>query len=236
MEFRFEHKELPELLLGRLLDAQLWEGYTQVRLPTADIPQPIREMDANLRYQPIVELRKSDGNRAAKIGGHVISYHVVGPYPGWAVFRSEIATILRGVIDKLKSSQFSRIGFRYINVLRPEGHHVRGLADTNIVLRVGQEALTESVNVNYSRKFDSPHLVTVRVATPDLVLGKIPPGYSLLCDIDVSSKAGNLIDGYDAVLTWIDEAHTLEKTEFFSILPESIITQLTAPTGGEKNG
>jgi uncharacterized protein (TIGR04255 family) len=61
VEFRFEHSELPELMLGRLLDAQLWEGHTQTRLPTADIPQPIREMDPNLRYQPLVELRKSDG-------------------------------------------------------------------------------------------------------------------------------------------------------------------------------
>ena len=69
VEFRFEHTELPELVLGRLLDIQLWSEFGQTRLPTADIPQTIREMDANLRYQPLVELRKDDGSRVAKIGG-----------------------------------------------------------------------------------------------------------------------------------------------------------------------
>lgn len=134
MEFRFEHSELPELVLGRLLDAQAWAGYLQTRLPAADIPQPIREMDANLRYQPLVELRKTDGARVAKIGGHVISYHVVGQYPGWTIFRTEIENTLNEVITKLKSPQFSRIGLRYINVLRPKEHYVRGLRDTNICI------------------------------------------------------------------------------------------------------
>jgi uncharacterized protein (TIGR04255 family) len=236
VEFRFEHSELPELVLGRLLDAQLWERHTQTRLPAADIPQPIREMDANFRYQPLVELRKNDGNRVAKIGGHVMSYHVVRQYPGWATFRIEIEKTLQEVIAKLKSPQFSRIGLRYINALRPEDHYVRGLADTNIVIKVGERTLTESVNVNYSRMFGENHIVTVKVATPDLVTGNIRAGYSLLCDIDVGSKVGNTIADYAGAIAWIDEAHILEKTEFFGILPENIINKLAAAAGGNNNG
>jgi uncharacterized protein (TIGR04255 family) len=226
VEFRFEHSELPELVLGRLLDTQAWEGHTQKRLPAADIPQPIREMDANLRYQPLVELRKSDGDRVAKIGGNVMSYHVVGQYPGWTTFRTEIEKTLQEVITKLKSPQFSRIGLRYINALRPEEHYVRGLMDTNIVIKVGERTLTESVNVNYNRAFGANHIVTVKVATPDLVTGNLRAGYSLLCDIDVGSKVGNAITDYAGVIAWIQEAHILEKTEFFAILPDNVINKL----------
>ncbi|MCI0467921.1 MAG: TIGR04255 family protein [Beijerinckiaceae bacterium] len=231
VEFRFEHSELPELVLGRLLDVPAWEGYEKTRLPSADIPQPIREADANLRYQPLIELRKSDGNRVAKIGGHVMSYHVVGQYPGWETFRTEIEKTLEEVITKLKSPRFSRIGLRYINALRPEKHFVGGLADTNIVIRVGERTLTESVNVNYNRTPRANHIVTVKVATPDLVTGNIQAGYSLLCDIDVGSKVGNFITDYDGAMAWIQEAHILEKTEFFAILPENLINKLGAAVG-----
>jgi uncharacterized protein (TIGR04255 family) len=228
VEFRFEHSDLPELVLGRLLDTQLWESYMQVRLPAADIPQPIREVDVNLRYQPLIELRKSDNARVVKIGGHVVSYHVIGQYPGWATFRTEIEEVLREVMTKLKSPQFSRIGLRYINAVRAEEHYVRGLIDTNIVIKVGDRTLTESVNVNYTRTQGTSHVVTVRVATPDLVTGNIQGGYSLLCDIDVGSKGGTPITDYDGAIAWIGEAHTLEKSEFFSILPKNIIDKLNS--------
>ena len=235
VEFRFEHSELSELVLGRLLDMQLWENYTQMRLPTADIPQPIREMDANLRYQPIVELRKNDGNRVAKIGDHVISYHIIGPYPGWTAFRAEIETTLQTAMAKLKAPTFSRIGLRYINALRPDEHMVSGLAATNITIKVGDVALTESVNINYNRAFGENHIVTVKVATPDLVAGNVRAGYSLLCDIDVGSKAGTSIADYADAIAWIEEAHTLEKTEFFAILPEDLTNKLRSATGGNNN-
>jgi uncharacterized protein (TIGR04255 family) len=234
VEFRFDHTELPELVLGRLLDAPLWNGYTQTRLPAADIPQPIRDIDANLRYQPVVELRKGDGSRVAKIGGHVVSYHVVGPYPGWAIFGAEIELTLREVIAKLKSPRFSRMGLRYINALRPEGHHIRSLADTNIVLRVGDEVVTESVNVNYTRTFGENHTVTVKIATPDLVVGGVPPGYSLLCDIDVGSKPESFMPDYIHAIAWIEKAHSLEKAEFFAILPKEITHKLRTETEGKQ--
>src|ERR1700730_18206799 len=125
VEFRFEHgDELPEAIVGRLLDAPLWTDYAKVRLAKEDSPQTIRENDPNFRYMPIIELRKKDTSRIAKVGGHVISYHVLAPYPGWAVFRKEIETVLYSIVEKLKSADFSRLGFRYINVFRPDEHQV----------------------------------------------------------------------------------------------------------------
>lgn len=232
VEFRFEHAELPELVLGRLLDLSLWENsYTQVRLPAADIPQPIREADPQLRYQPLVELRKSDGHRVAKIGGHVMSYHVTGLYPGWTIYRDEIGTLLREALAKLRSPQISRIGFRYINILRPDKHHVRGLADTNVALKIGDIELTDSVMVNYTRSAERLS-TTVRIATPDLVAGNVPPGYALLCDIDVATKAGVVVDGYNEAMDWIEDAHTREKSEFFSLLPPDVMKKLSPKSGG----
>ena len=202
---------MPEIVLGRLIDLPCWEGYQQIRLPPADIPQPIRDADPSLRYLPLIELRRNDGSRQVKIGGHVISYHVTGSYPGWAAFRQEIDSTLRDAIAKLRSPQLSRIGFRYINIFRPEKHFVGGLAETNIVLKVGDEALTESVNINYTRSIKSTHIVTVRIATSDLVAGNLAPGFSLLCDIDVGTVPGHIVSSFDEAISWIDDAPQTRK-------------------------
>jgi uncharacterized protein (TIGR04255 family) len=177
VEFRFEHAELAEAVVGRLLDASLWAAYSQARLPSADIPQPIKDMDPNLRFLPIIELKKTDGTRAAKIGGHVFSYHILGSYPGWEIFYQEIDEVLNIIAHKLRSPNFSRLGFRYINMFRPEEHHVTGLSETNISVSIGGEKLTDSLNLNYMRKFDTNHTVTVKIATPDLVATTLRTGF-----------------------------------------------------------
>ena len=86
VEVRFDSKEIAEVVVGRLIDSPIWDTYQQSRTAIADIPQPIRESDQNLRFQPTIELRRPDGLRAVKIGGHMLSYHVMTKYPGWAVF------------------------------------------------------------------------------------------------------------------------------------------------------
>jgi uncharacterized protein (TIGR04255 family) len=231
VEFRFEHAELPEAIVGRLLDAPLWADYSQVRLPTADIPQPIRESTENFRYLPIIELRNKENTRIAKIGGHVFSYHVLPPYPGWSAFRQELESVVSTIIEKLKSDVFSRLGFRYINILRPDEHHVSSLSDTNITVTVSNERLTEAVNLNYRRTFESDHTAIVKVSTPEFIVGQVRPGYSLLCDIDVQSKGEVSLNGFAATLGWIDTAHDLEKAEFFKILPDTITEQLSVKEG-----
>ncbi len=232
VEFRFEHAELPEAIVGRLLDAPLWADYSQVRLATADIPQPIRENDPNFRYLPIIELRNKDNTRTAKVGGHVFSYHILPPYPGWTAFRQEIETVLDTIVGKLKSGDFSRLGFRYINIFRPDEHHVSGLTDTNITIEISGERLIDSVNLNYMRTLETNHTVTVKVSTPQFVMGTVRPGFSLLCDIDVATKANVSVTGLEATMSWIKDAHDLEKEEFFKILRDEITAQLSVKEEG----
>lgn len=232
VEFQIEHDDLPEAVIGRLLDLQHWKDFTQRRLPTADIPQPIKNVDPVLRYQPSIELTNPDRSRVVKVGGHVLSYHIIGRYPGWEIVRPEIEGVLREAIERLRSAKFSRIGFRYINVFIPERHHVSSIADTNFVIRLGEEIILKSVNINYTRECGENHIVTVRVATPDMVAGSIAPGYSLLADLDVGSRQGIPISGFDDAMAWIEEAHTREKAEFFGLLPSRVVTALVASGGG----
>ena len=53
-EIRFDAdpSSVAEIFLGRVADAGEWRGFTQRRLPMADIPAPVRRADPSLRFQP----------------------------------------------------------------------------------------------------------------------------------------------------------------------------------------
>ena len=209
-------------------------------IPKCDYLQrtcPNRSGRATLIYDicQIIELRRKDMSRVAKVGGHVFSYHALAPYPGWTAFYKEIRSVIHTIVQKLKSPNFSRLGFRYINSLRGDNHHVTGLSDTNIALSIGNEMLTGSVNLNYMRTYDTDHTITVKIATPEFVQGNLEPGFSLLCDIDVATKAGASVTGLKTTMAWINIAHDLEKKEFFKILRSEIIERLTVSTQGDHN-
>jgi uncharacterized protein (TIGR04255 family) len=229
VEFRFVTKEMPEIVMGRLIDAKLWEGFAQKRLPTADIPQPIRMNDPSFRFQPLFELQKMEANRLVKIGPDVLSFHVTGSYPGWSTLRMEIERVIEVLLEKVKIVEFSRVGLRYINVFYPNDHFIQSLADTSISFAVADSELTSPVAISYNR-FLGECVVLTRVATPEFVIGALRPGFSMICDIDVFTTEGLALKTREEVMPWIEKAHTAEKQEFFTILPQQIVQKLT---GGE---
>lgn len=233
VELRFETPELAEITVGRLSDNTFWSDYSHARLPVADIPQPIRDSDPNLRFQPLIEMTRSDGLRAAKIGGRVLSYHVTRIYPGWEVFRKEIDQVIDHVSQKIGSLNFVRVGFRYINVFTPDKHGVGGIADTNLAINLDGKPISSPVNLSY-RKVAQDAIIGVRIATQGFVIGQLPPDFSLLFDIDLATTEGFAATQPDVVRDWIERAHLLEKAEFFSLLPKAVIDRLTPKTEGER--
>lgn len=232
VEVRFESPDLPEVVVGRLTDAAHWSTYQQSRLPVADVPQTIRESDLDFRYQPIIELRRPDGLRAARIGGRVVSYHVTNSYPGWAVFQHEIQEVLADITMKIRGINFIRIGVRYINAFTADRHFISGVGDTKLSMELDGSRILGSFNLNYKREHEK-HVVMVRLATPDLIAGAIPPGVSLLCDIDINTSGAYLPGSLAAAMAWVEEAHDMEKEEFFRLLPEKTIYRLTSGNSSE---
>ena len=227
VELRFETDELPEAIVGRLVDIPQWKAYAQARLPLAELPQTLRDADANLRHQPTLELRRGDGLRAVKLGSRVVSYHVTTPYPGWEVFREEIGGVLRDVAARITDIRYVRVGLRYINVFHPEKHGVRGVSDTTLAISVAGEPIETSLSLNYMRA-DGAHAITVRVATPDVIAGAgaLLPGFSLLVDLELATVADPDLGCVEDVAGWIERAHELEKSAFFRLLPEHVLARL----------
>jgi uncharacterized protein (TIGR04255 family) len=229
-ELRFEADEsvVPEILLGRLADNQDWAQFRTARLPTADIPGPIRRADPNLRYQPSFEMVSKSGEVAVRIGPQSIVFARRGAYPGWSTFGPEVRRLVEHTYKVMPTVTVSRIGMRYINALRSDLHSVHGLPDVAIKVLLDGVLLDRSLNLNFKSDVGSEFESTSRIATVDLADGQIPEKTSLVLDIDVYTQPDFAATGVESCWKWIDGAHTREREQFFRILGVETTERLRA--------
>lgn len=223
LEVRFDGSVAPEIIYGRAADMAAWKEFEQKRLPTADIPAAIREAEATLRYQPLFELRERGGNRVLRIGGRVISFHVLAPYTGWAAFQPELNQLVDFAFENAGATAIRRLGLRYLNCLTLKDHGIAGLQDLDLAISVSGKNLIGALNLNFrSEHSDAMHCMA-RVASLDFVEGKMPAGSVAFVDVDIFTPPNITIDHPDNVKAWIAEAHDLEKINFFQLWKPEIL-------------
>ncbi len=225
-ELRFESSvsaAVPELAFVPLVASF---GHPNVqRLPLADFPPAIRQSDPNLKFQPALELRATDGKRVVKVGANVVSYHALAPYPGWMVVREEMNDAIGKLFQTVPDVQIVRIGLRHINLLTAEHHFVNGPGDMDFAVQVEGRPLVESLNLNYSKALGDEHIATIRIATPDLVVGP-KSDFAVLVDVDVATPEGFATRSSAHAGEWLESAHQFEKQEFFSLIPSELIDKM----------
>lgn len=225
-ELRFETSTLPEVLFGRFADHAPWQGFRPEPLPAYSIPAVMRQTDPNLRYQPVLQLLGEEGRRSVRIGPQVASYHRTAPYVGWPQFSKELEELFQGVFGKSENTSVSRLGIRYINAATPELHGISAFTDLDLQLTIKEHQIGEKVNVNYLNEHERDTQSAVRIATPDLVIGTVPTGASLMIDVDVYTKAGFSTTDPNYVRDWTGFAHEEEKKQFFRLLKPKTIELL----------
>ncbi|NVJ90318.1 MAG: TIGR04255 family protein [Methylocystaceae bacterium] len=225
IEVRFQTDELQEVVLGRLADNPNLKGFKRTRTPIADIPAPIREGDASLRYSPVFEYKNEQPTEIYKFNHNMISYHNVGEYFGWDDFCNRIRSIVELLFEKLSDVTVQRIGLRYINCLGLE-HGISSISDLNVSVNVASNALEGNFNINYLNKDIEDGEAVVRIATPNFIEGRLPEDAKAFCDIDIYTLNGVKLENVDECIEWIIRAHDKEKQLFFDMLPPSVIENL----------
>jgi uncharacterized protein (TIGR04255 family) len=223
-EIRFNTSEIAELFTGKIAGGlgRIADDLTVQRLPMADIPGPMRRADANLMFQPTLQL--SSTTRLGRIGDRVISWHILPPYPGWNVVKPEIQQVRDVLASSIENVEVLRYGFRYINLLDNEDHHVPGLSASTLTLTVGGQAIPEQWNVNYLRESKRAWM-TVKLASKEFVQGATPRPFDLIIDLDANTDRKACPPLAEAV-DWAQEAHTLMEDEFFRLLKPEILQYL----------
>jgi uncharacterized protein (TIGR04255 family) len=208
-EIRFEPDPslVPEILFGRFADADEWRTFRQARLPTADIPAPIRRADPNLRYLPSLDLVSPDGGISVRIGPEVIAYSRRGNYPGWSQFGAELEGVISNLYKVIPKAQVSRLGLRYINALRSDAHGIKSIDDIAIRIAVADNKLANSLNLNFKSHFGTDFETMTRIASVDLAQGNIPEHVTVIVDIDVYTFQGYSAKDANSVKNWVVQAH-----------------------------
>lgn len=225
-EMRFDAEELPEIIVGRLMDCEIWQAYERNRLPISDIPAPIRQSDRELRYQALVELKSEGGRNVVKIGTNVLSFHILKLYPGWSSFEPTLGKVVEFLYDRVMGLKIRRLGLRYINAMTVSDHMISDVSELDLKISLDGELITDSFNIAYIVDDKGPCSATVRVVTPNMLEGNFPVDTSVFIDIDVSTNKKSKIQSKKDVLSWLDQAHRHEKECFFSLLPDELIKQL----------
>ena len=230
VELRFDLPtgSLPELSFVRLAENSAWKDFQQRMLPLFHVPAAMRMTDVNLRYQPALELLAPDKGRTIRVGPQVLSYHRLAPYVGWDRFRPEIEETVRWVFTQMPEIIIQRLGVRYMNALRADVHRIKSVLDLNLELKVAGAQIDGNVNVNFTEPVTSDTACTVRIATPEFVQlnGPVLPDTSVYVDVDVFTKDNFSTTNRDAVVKWINDAHTAEKQHFFRLLRPETISEL----------
>jgi len=228
LEIRFDLvSPLPEVLFGRLSEIPQWKAFTQQRrLPAYEMPAAFRDADANLRFVPVLELASTDPPRAVRIGGHVLSYHLLAPYSGWVSFEKELHVAVDGLFDKTEGLVVTRLGLRYINALSPASHGIASIGQLDVKIEVSQAAVTEQVMLNFITDLPNQTQCRVAVATRGFVQGAFPPEAIALVDVDVATTPDFRTESRDAVKEWAAQARVAKNQAFLGLLTEQTLNRL----------
>lgn len=227
-EIRFSMQGIPEVFFGRIAECAAWKNFKPSQLPVYQIPAAMRYADPNLRYQPLFALIDEDEKRALRIGPQIIVYSRNMPYVGWQLFKKEINEVISALFEKAGDSlSIERLGLRYLNALRSDFHGIRSIADLDMKIAIKGEQIKGSVNVNITTGGTSDTACTVRVATPDVILGTLPPETSVYVDVDVFTDQKDFFTSDRTfVEKWIERSHDVEKKNFFRLLKQKTIESL----------
>jgi len=228
LEIRFEPDPslIAEVIFGRIADVDEWRQFRQARLPTADIPAPIRRADPGLRYQPSIELTSPDGGISVRVGPQVVMYSRRGNYSGWGVFGKALERVIDHLYQVIPNVHVSRIGLRYINALRSDLHGINDIDDMDISISVAGTKTSKSLNLNF-RTTTGTNLETMsRIASVDLAQGSIPENATVIVDIDVYTGESFQAKSTADVRAWLANAHETEKQHFFNALGKKATERL----------
>ncbi len=192
------------------------------RLPSADIPAAIAQIDPNLRFTPKMLMEEPGASFIWQVGDRVITLNCRRPYVGWARFKDAVEALSRIVEGSGLIAQLQRHSLRYIDLLTEE--LANDLSVLRVAMNVGDLAIRSRVQMRVEIP-DADYLHVVQIATGAQVnlSGAQLPGTI----VDMETSPANPVGDWNAVRAQLDELHDRSKALFFrQILTEESVLKL----------
>lgn len=209
-----------ELLPG-ILFTELKKSHPSLqpkRLPTADIPAPIAQVDPKLRITAKVLMEEVDGPFVWQVGDRIVTLNCRKPYVGWDKFKEAVVNLTRIVEHSGLISTLERHSLRYIDLLRDE--LATDLGTLRLELKLGDHEIRDRVQMRLEIP-DAECLHVVQLATR--MRTNLPEGSVTGTIIDLETLPKGSPGDWDTVRAQLDRLHERSKALFF----EQILTQET---------
>lgn len=224
-QIQFESKEgLPvgDLLPGILYSAlKVDHPNLQLhRLPTADNPAPIAQLDPNLLFSAKYRMEERGSPFLFQVGDRIVTMNCRKPYPGWLVFKEKTLKLLEMIERSALVPVPLRHSLRYIDLLTL--HQAPNLKALQTQFQIGQWSLQ---NRPLQMRVEIPggeyHYI-IQIATP--AEASLPEGKLQGSVIDLETFSSSKPMSWQEVCTQIDPLHDHSKAVFFDQLltPEAI--------------
>lgn len=215
---------LADILPGFLLH-DLGQGTKVTRLPTADIPYPMRKDNANLQFAPIQRV-DIDGF-AILVGDRNIIVSCKLPYPKWPNFKPVILNVMGRIAKAGLPGAIERYSVKYVNLIQAPTYQDQ-IKKIAMNIRLGDLNVTsEHVTLQvHRREEDVVHILSIATGANGRIEGKAVSG--VLVDIDsirnvtepdIKIFADNLEDG-------LEDLRQSNKEKFFSCLTKETIEEM----------
>lgn len=215
---------LADILPGFLLH-DIGPGANLTRLPSADIPYPMRKVDANLQFAPIqrVELERY----AVLVGDRNIVVSCRLPYPKWPNFKPMILDVVNRVAKIGLPGSIERYSVKYVNLVQAPNLKEQ-IEKISIEIRLGNiNVESDQFNLQLHRREDDVvHILTIATGASGQINGEEISG--VLVDIDsirnveipdIKTFAGEVGIGLEAL-------RQSNKEKFFSCLTDEAIEEM----------
>lgn len=192
------------------------------RLPSADIPAPLAQMDPNLRFAPKMLMEEPGGSFIWQVGDRVITLNCRKPYVGWERFKDAVVALTQIVEGSGLIPNPQRHSLRYIDLLRDE--LATDLAPLRLALKLGDHQIKDHVQMRLEiPDAECLHVVQIAAAAQANLAGEQMTGSIIDLETLPASAPGN----WDSLRTQLDWLHEHSKALFFrQILTEETIQKL----------
>lgn len=227
---QFEPKEgLPvgDLLPGILYSA-LKADYPNLqlhRLPTADVPVPIAQIDPNLRFTAKYRMEEPGSPFLFQVGDRIVTMNCRKPYAGWAAFKERILKLLEVVEGSELVPMPLRHSLRYIDLLTL--NPAPDLKALQVQFQIGHWSLhNRPLQMRVELPDDGCNHV-VQIATP--AEANLPEGKIHGSVIDLETTPSAPPGSWQDVRDQLDQIHDRSKAMFYQQLLTAEAIELMKP-------
>lgn len=212
-------------LLPGVVFTELKKSYSNLRLrrlPVADIPAPIAQVDPNLRFAPKMLMEDPNGLLIWQVGDRVITLNCRKPYVGWVRFKEAVLHLTQLIESCGFIPNPQRHSLRYIDLLQAE--LAADLAPLRLAMKLGDHPIKDRVQMRLEIT-DADCLHVVQIATAVQV--NLPGEQATGTIIDLETLPSSAPGDWDALRAQLDALHERSKELFFrQILTEETIQKL----------